>query len=219
MSQKTLEDFPTFRLSRLSRGGTDPDGFSQRVACARAFELEGEFDRVIKPVGEITWFWLLIGEREAVCAQWKSFPGDARAATLVVYEKELPEMAGKTLYYLSPGWEPVNVWMVLDHQWGWEHVRFQAVDAVAEKYQANGVSIVDGREVKTWTKLQRADKRTLTERYAPAGEQTSLSRSDQQVVPGGWDHANFAGGISTTETLVTAMLTSCGCARAATTNM
>jgi len=130
MSQKTLEDFSRFRLSRWSRGETDPDGYT-------AFELEGEFDRVIKPLGEITWFWLLIGEREAVCAQWKSPADDARAATLVVYEKELPEMVGKTLYYLSPGWEPVNVWMVLDQQWGWEHVRLQAVDAVPEKYQAN----------------------------------------------------------------------------------
>lgn len=181
MSHKTLEDFPTFRLSRLSRGETDPDGFT-------TFELEGEFDRVIKPVGEITWFWLLIGEREAVCAQWKSFADDTRIATLIVYKKELPEMVGKTLYYLSPGWDARNVWMVLDEQWGWERVRFQAVDAVAENYESNDVSIVDGRDVKTWTKLQRADKRTSTERYAPAAEQTSLSHGEQQVIPGGWDH-------------------------------
>ena len=166
MRQKTLEDFPTFRLTRLTRGETSPEGLT-------AVELEGEFDRVVKPVGEITWFWLLIGKRDAVCAQWKSLGQDPRAATLVTHEKELPEMIGKTLYYLSPAWKPVNIWMVLDEQWGWEHVRFQAVDAVAETYQANDVSLVDGREVKTWTKLQRADKRTLTERYAPTAEQTS----------------------------------------------
>jgi hypothetical protein len=78
--------------------------------------------------------------------------------------------------------------MVLDKQWGWQHVRFQAVDAVATTYQAKDVSMVDGREVQTWTKLQRADKHTSTERYAPAAEQASLSGGAQQVIPGGWDH-------------------------------
>jgi hypothetical protein len=48
--------------------------------------------------------------------------------------------------------------------------------------------MVDGREVQTWTKLQRADKHTSTERYAPAAEQASLSGGAQQVIPGGWDH-------------------------------
>lgn len=180
MSRKTLEDFPTFHLTRLNRGETR-DGLT-------TFEFEGEFDRIIKPVAEITWFWLLIGERHAVCVQWKSFGDDARAATVVAHEKELPEMSGKTLYYLSPGWDPVNVWMVLDKQWGWQHARFQAVDAVAETYQAKDVSMVDGREVKTWTKSQRADKHTSTERYAPAADQASLSSGAQQVIPGGWDH-------------------------------
>jgi len=64
MSRKTLEDFPTFRLTRLNRGETR-DGLT-------TFEFEGEFDRIVKPVAEITWFWLLIGERHAVCVQWKS---------------------------------------------------------------------------------------------------------------------------------------------------
>ena len=109
MSRKTLEDFPTFRLTRLNRGETR-DGLT-------TFEFEGEFDRIIKPVAEITWFWLLIGEHHAVCVQWKSFGEDTRAATVVAHEKESPEMSGKTLYYLSPGWDPVNVWIVLDKQW------------------------------------------------------------------------------------------------------
>jgi hypothetical protein len=179
--RKTLEDFPKFRMSRVTRGEIDPQGFT-------TFELDGEFDRIVGRVGEITWFWLLIGERAAVCAQWKSRSEDTPAATLVAHEKELPEIGGKTLYYLSPAWEPFNIWMVLDEEWGWEHVCFQAVDAVAETYQANDVSIVDGREVKTWTKLQRADKRTFTERYAPAADGLSLSGAEPRVVPGGWDH-------------------------------
>jgi len=180
-SRKTLEDFPKFHLSRLSRGETSQEGFT-------AFELEGEFDRPIEREEEITWFWLLIGERAAIRAQWKSFAEDTRAATLVAHEKELPEIAGKTLYYLGRRWDPYQVWMVLDEQWGWERVRFQAVDAVAETYEAKDISIIDGRPVKTWTKMQRADKRTSTTRYAPAVEQSSPSSAGQQVIPGGWDH-------------------------------
>jgi len=180
-NRKTLEDFPKFRVSRVTRGETDPHGFT-------TFELDGEFDRIVGRVGEITWFWLLIGNRLAVCAQWKSLGEDTSTPTLVAHEKELPEIVGKTLYYLSPAWQAFNIWMVLDEKWGWEHVRFQTVDAVAEAFQANEVSIVDGREVKTWTKLERADNRGFTERYAPAAEQTSPSRAEPHVVPGGWDH-------------------------------
>jgi hypothetical protein len=180
-NRKTLEDFPKFHVSRVTRGETDPQGFT-------AFELDGEFDRGVGGVGEVTWFWLLIGERLAVCAQWKSLNEDGRSATLVTHEKELPDIFGKTLYYLSPFWQAFNIWMVLDEKWGWKHVRFQAIDAVAEAYQADVVSIVDGREVKTWTKLQRAHNRGHTKRYAPAAEQTSMTRAEKHVVPGGWDH-------------------------------
>jgi hypothetical protein len=179
-NQKTLEDFPKFRVSRVTRGETDPQGFT-------TFELDGEFDRSVGRVGEITWFWLLIGDRLAVCAQWKSSGEDSCHPTLVVHEKALPEIVGKTLYYLSPAWQAFHIWMVLDEKWGWAHVRFQAVDAVAEAFLAKDVSIVDGREVKTWTKLKRADKRGFVERYAPAAEQT-LSEAEPHVVPGGWDH-------------------------------
>jgi hypothetical protein len=178
-NRKTLEDFPKFRGSQVTRGETAPQGFT-------TFELDGEFDGIVGRAGEITWFWLLIDHRLAVCAQWKSPGEDSRTPTLVAHEKELPELVGKTLYYLSPAWQAFNIWMVLHEEWGWEHVRFQAVDAVAEVFEASDVSIVDGREVKTWTKLDRADKRGFTERYAPEAEQTS--RTEPHVVPGGWNH-------------------------------
>jgi hypothetical protein len=67
-------------------------------------------------------------------------------------------------------------------------VRFQAVDAVAETYEAKEVSIVDGREVKTWTKLERADRRGFTERYAPFGDKSLPSSPNPQLIPGGWKH-------------------------------
>jgi hypothetical protein len=181
MTQKTtLEDFPKFTLTRLSRGKIDLDGFTE-------FELEGEFNRAIERVGEITWFWLLVGDRHAVCAQWRTLDEGTRAATLVVRERKLPAMEGKALYYLSPVWNAEHIWMVLDEQWGWKQVRFQAVDAIAETYEANEASLVDGREIRTWTKLRRADKHTFTERYAPAAEQVPPS-GREQVIPGGWNH-------------------------------
>ena len=97
-------------------------------------------------------------------------------------------MVGKPLYYLSPAWEPHQIWMVLDEHWGWQRVLFQAVDAVAETHEATDVSIVDEREVKTWTKLSRADKRGSAERYAPTLDDTLVSGAAPQLVPGGWDH-------------------------------
>ena len=118
--------------------------------------------------------------------QWKSV-GPGAAATVVADEKEMPEISGKTLYYLSPGWDPHHIWMVLDEDWGWQRVLFQTVDAVAERYEASDISIIDGQEVKTWTKLSRADKRGSTERYAPANDALPSS-STPQSVPGGWNH-------------------------------
>lgn len=178
--RKTLEDFPKFSVSQLTRVGTDSQGFTR-------FELNGEFDRPIQPQGEITWFWLLTDDHAAVCAQWKSV-GPGTAATVVADEKEMPEIVGKTLYYLSPAWDARDIWMVLDEHWGWQRVLFKSVDAVAERHEATDVSIVDGREVKTWTKLSRADKRGSTERYAPMPDGTLASGTAPQLVPGGWDH-------------------------------
>lgn len=178
--RKTLEDFPKFSLSQLIRAGTDSQGFTR-------FELNGEFDRLIQSQGEITWFWLLIGDRAAVCAQWESV-GPGTAATLVAFKKEMPEIVGKTLYYLSPAWDARHIWMVLDEQWGWKRVLFQAVDAVAEAYEATDVSIANGQEVKTWTKLSRADKLGSTERYVPTLDNPLGSSVPPQLVPGGWDH-------------------------------
>ncbi|HTP30785.1 MAG TPA: hypothetical protein VMJ75_01350 [Candidatus Acidoferrales bacterium] len=178
--RKTLEDFPKFSVSQLTRVGTDSQGFTR-------FELNGEFDRLVQPQGQITWFWLLIGDRAAVCAQWKSV-GPGNVATVTADEKEMPEIVGKTLYYLSPAWDARHIWMVLDEQWGWKRVLFQAVDAVAEAFEATDISIVDGREVKTWTKLSRADKCKSTKRYAPTLDDTLVSGRPAQLVPGGWDH-------------------------------
>jgi hypothetical protein len=175
----TLEDFPKFTVLQVSQLGTDPEGSSR-------FEIEGEFDRPVEQQGEITWFWLLIGERNAVCAQWASLE-NGTSATVTIDEKELPDISGKPLRYLSPAWNPYQIWMVIDKEWGWERVQFRAVDAVAETFGAKEISMVDGREVTTWTRLRRADKQGNTERYEPDA-QISGPRGGPRIVAGGWDH-------------------------------
>lgn len=178
--RRALEDFPKFTVSQLICVGTDPQG-------DRTFELKGRFDRLIEPIGDISWFWLLTRDRAAVCVQWKTV-GPGTAATLVADEKEMPEMTGKTFYYLSPAWDPRHIWMVLDERHAWKREPFQASDVVAETIRSTGASIVGGREVKTWTRFSQANIDESTEQCPPTLDDTSVSDVAPQRVPGGWDH-------------------------------
>jgi hypothetical protein len=99
---------------------------------------------------------------------------------------------GQALFYLSPRWQAFNVWMVLDPSWGWKRTLFEGIDAVAEEYAAPDVSIVDGREVKIWTKLERADGAGRQSRYYPEDNQIGPPDPNTRVVPGGWDHEHCA---------------------------
>ena len=179
---KTLSDFPTFTVTAVRRGETSLNGYTE-------FELQGTFERLNQIArSECTWFWLLIGEHDCLCAQIKSQNEGTGAAVVTCDREEMPNILGEKLFYLSPYWQAYNVWMVLDPSWGWELLQFQTVDAVAEGYEAPDVSIVDGREVRKWTKLERADKRGHTSRHYPAQEQSSSADSTPQFVSGGWDH-------------------------------
>jgi len=178
---KTLDDFPSFTVTHVRRGETSPTGYTE-------FGVEGTFERFSQIKGiECTWFWLLIGENDCLCAQIKSLDKDTGAAVVTCDRQEMPDILGEKLFYLSPYWQAFNVWMVMDPEWGWKKVRFHAVDAVAENYEAPDVSIVDGREVRKWTKLERADKKGHESRYYPAQDQGSTGHSAQEV-SGGWDH-------------------------------
>ncbi len=176
--RKTLAEFPRFTVASLRKQPPNAEGYTD-------FEIEGKFDRIIQR-SAVTWFWLLFGERECLCVQWKSQDDATLAAVLVGCQKDVPEVVGETLYYLSPYWQYFHVWMVLDSQWGWERVRFEASDAVADDFQSPDVAIVGGRKVKNWTRLERADKQGHSSRHYPAKDDVSESRS--RVVPGGWDH-------------------------------
>jgi hypothetical protein len=177
---KTLEDFPKFSVVAVGRGATSATGYTR-------FEMEGEFDRIIEWLGP-HWFWLLIGEHDCLCATLKSLDRETRLAVLTCDEKDEPDVVGQTLAYLSPYWQAQNVWMVLDPNWGWKKTQFRGLDAVAQDYEAKDISIVDGREVKIWTKLEPVDRGRGASRHYPASNQSSPPEPESRLVPGGWSH-------------------------------
>jgi hypothetical protein len=177
---KTLDHFPQFIVSAVRRGATSDTGYTR-------FELDGRFDRSIEKI-DPHWFWLLIGKKDCLCASLKSLDEETRAATVTCDEHEEPTIVGQTLAYLSPYWQAFNVWMVLDPNWGWKKKQFQGADAVASDYEAKETSIVDGREVKIWTKLEPLHGRGGQSRHYPGGDQSGPLSSESRVIPSGWDH-------------------------------
>jgi hypothetical protein len=185
---KTLDDFPKFVVTAVRRLPVSDNG-------KQWFELEGRidatledrFDEIMKEEGG-RWFWLLFGESECLCPELKSFDKQTRTAILSCDEDETPTLLGSELAYLSPYWQAFNVWMVLDPNWGWERRQFLGSDAVAETYEADDVSIVEGREVRVWTKLSPTGGSSGQSRYYSAADETLSSGSGPRLVPGGWDH-------------------------------
>jgi hypothetical protein len=177
---KTLDDFPHFIVSAVRRGATSDTGYTR-------FELDGRFDRSIERI-EPHWFWLLIGKKECLCASFMSLDKETMAATLTCDEREEPTVIGQTLAYLSPYWQAFNVWMVLDSNWGWKKKQFQGTDGVAVDYEAKDISIVEGREVKIWTKLEPLLGRGGQSHHYPRGDQTGPVVSESRVIPSGWGH-------------------------------
>ena len=72
--------------------------------------------------------------------------------------------------------------------WGWERMQFRGTDAIAEDYEAKDLSIVGGREVKVWTKLEPAGETTGHSRHYPAPDQSLPVRAGTRLVPAGWGH-------------------------------
>jgi hypothetical protein len=177
---KTLEDFPQFIVSAVRRSETSAAGYER-------FELDGKFDRIIEGV-DPHWFWLLFGEKDCLCVTMQTMDKESRAAVLTCDEGDEPKVAGRSLAYLSPYWQAYHVWMVLDPAWGWEKKRFHGGDAVAQDYEAKDTSIVDGREVRVWTKLEPAEGSTGASRHHPASAQSLPPSSERRLVPGGWGH-------------------------------
>jgi hypothetical protein len=177
---KTLEDFPKFTVSAVRKGETSPAGYTE-------FELHGQFDRVVADIDAYS-FWLLFGDDGCLTATLKSLDEITIAAVLTTQELNEPRVMGLTLYYLRPYWQAFNVWMVLDKNWGWKKVQFQGVDAIAQDYEADEISIVADQPVKIWTKLEPVEGRSGTSRHYPAADQTSPPSSASRLIPSGWGH-------------------------------
>jgi hypothetical protein len=177
---KTLEDFPHFIVAGVSRGATAADGYTR-------FELDGRFDRGVEESVQ-HWFFLLFDKQTSLCVTLKSLDKETSAAILTCDEKDEPDVAGHSLAYLSRQWRPHNIWMVLDTDWGWGKKQFRGLDAIAQDYEAKDISIVDGREVKVWTKLEPVRDTGGQSRHYPASDQNSPRSSESRLVPLGWDH-------------------------------
>ncbi len=176
---KTLEDFPHFIVAAVRRGKTLAAGTTR-------FELDGKFDRVIDKI-DPDWFWLLFGRQDCICATLQSMDRETGAATLTCDVEDEPGV-GQTLAYLSPYWQAYHVWMVLDPAWGWEKKQFRGADAVTQDYDAGETSVVGGREVRVWTKLELAGGRKGASRHYPASDQSLPPSSELRSVPEGWGH-------------------------------
>ena len=177
---KTLEDFPHFTASAVRRGKTSAAGYT-------TFELDGKFDQIIEYI-DPHWFWLLFGENECLCATLQSMDKGTQTAILTCDVIDEPRIVGEKLAYLSPHWQAYHVWMVLQHTWGWVKKRFQGNDAVAGDYDAGNISVVDGRDVRVWTKVEPVGGKEGASRHYPASNQSLPPTSETRQVPGGWGH-------------------------------
>jgi hypothetical protein len=210
---KRLEDFPQFIVTGVRRGATSDAGYTR-------FELDGSFDRVGETL-DPSWFWLLFGEREYLCASLKSFDNETKAAILTCEEASEPKVVGRALAYLSRYWQAFHVWMVLDPRWTWERKQLRGTDAVAEDYESKDVAIVEGREVRVWTKMEPVEGR---------GGRVDTTQQPTKLCPSapvlGWFHL---GGVTSTANCVmltstrgnsdTVILEPVGCARSVTGDM
>ena len=188
LKTKSLEDLPKFLVTAVTGGETLDDGYrSFEIEGTSDPALEGSFTEITKGTG-VQWFWLLYGDRGYLTPILKTFDKLAGTAVFVCYEKEEPKVLGLEMAYLSAYWQAFNVWMVLDSGWGWERTQFLGTDAVAEDYEAQDLSIVEGREIRVWTKLEAAGAGRGQSRHYPATDQTLPVRSGTRSVPAAWGH-------------------------------
>jgi hypothetical protein len=185
---KSLADFPKLAVIAVT-AGMPVDGGYQLFEIEAAYDpiLEDRFEQMLK--GEIAqWFWLLYGEQNSLHPMLMSFDKQTKIARLSCEAKDEPKIVGRTLAYLSPYWQAFNVWMVLNPHWDWEKKRFQGTDAYAEEYEAQVVSLIEGREIKVWTKLEPIGKGSGQSRHYPSPDQTLPVRPGTRIEPGAWGH-------------------------------
>lgn len=184
---KTMDDLPQFKVSAVRHGENRDDGRTN-------FELAGVFDRT-ESVSEGR-CWLLLPRKDVLIdftGQLKFLEGGTRAAVYQTYEEPTPDVVGLALAYLSPQWEPYHVWMVTEPNWRWDRKAFHATDATAKRIEGNGVSIVDGQEVREWIEIKNIGKNSHLSRYYPVlpdGRTILPPIGPDGVIRGGWDHVH-----------------------------
>ncbi len=179
---KRLEDLPHFHVSGTKQGDTHPTGYID-------FELSGTFDR-IDGITEGR-CWLLLPERDCLIGDLKSLDPEARTAIFFTSEESIPNLAGSSLPYLDGRWQAYHVWMVIEPEWIWNRVLFQAKDASARRFEADQVSIIDGQEVKEWVEIRKIGAESEGARYYPifpSGQVDLPDAGPDGVIRGGWSH-------------------------------
>lgn len=179
---KRLEDLPQFRIAAVSQLQIHDDGKID-------LEIRGTFDR-INGIHEGS-CWLLLPERECLMGDFKFEDVDAKQALFFTSERTIPNLIGLSLPYLSGRWESYHVWMVIEPKWTWNRVLFQASDARARRFQEQGVSIVDGQEVREWIEIRKIGEENEGSRVYPvfsSGEVDLPAVGPDGIIKRGWSH-------------------------------
>ena len=174
---KRLEDLPQFTTTSVRELSTDSTGYTE-------YELRGEFDRI--PALSDPRCWLLQPGGGYLIGDLTIVDPNARTAAYLTSEQALPATVGSQFAFLSAHWQAFHVWMVLDPGWPWERRLFKASDAIARPFEAADASIIDGKEVRRWMEIKKADGSSpITRIYPDLNGQASLPTD---MIPGGWDH-------------------------------
>jgi len=181
---KTIEDLPHFRVLAVIESD----------ARKNDFEFSGTFDRT-GGVVEGRCSLLLPGKDILIGLNGSLKFVDAAlgTASFDTSDESMPPVVGLDLVYLNANWEPYHVWMVAEPRWRWNRALFQAGDANAKSVEGNGVSIVEGEEVRSWIEIRQVGKERGLARFYPvfpSGRTTLPPVGPDGVVKGGWDHVH-----------------------------
>jgi hypothetical protein len=184
---KTIDDLPHFKVSAIRQGENRDGGRADS-------ELTGVFDRT-EGVNEGR-CWLLLPRKDVLIGlsgELGLLEAGTGAAVYQTSEEPMPEVVGLALAYIGPQWAPYHVWMVTEPKWRWDRKLFHALDATARKIEGNGVSIVDGQEVREWIEVKNIGQESHLSRYYPVfpdGRTTLPPIGPDGVIRGGWDHVH-----------------------------